>query len=93
MKKVFVMAAMVVAMLGLCSCEKDEPACWEISITETLNFMGQKESFTTTTVMYGTEEEVNAFVKQTTGSSMNGSMGMSVTFDVEKTKLEDSECF
>lgn len=94
MKKTWMIAAAMVAMLSLASCQKEQPACWEVTITEHMKGMGMDEDLSTTTVIYGTESEIDAQVKQLTSTSMS-MPGMQVTFDVDKKKLDKSEadCF
>lgn len=85
----------MVAMLSLASCQKEQPACWEVTITEHMKIMGMEDQrISTTTVIYGTESEIDAQVKQLTGTSMS-MPGAEVTFEVDKKKLDKSEadCF
>ena len=95
MKKTWMIAAAMVAMLSLAACQKEQPACWEVTITEHMKITGmEEETVSTTTVIYGTESEIDAQVKQLTNSSISVP-GAEVTFEVDKKKLDKSEadCF
>lgn len=94
MKKVVVLAAVVASLFAFTSCNKDVKECWEITITQKMDFMGEKETSTTTTYVYGTEDEADAMIKQLTGSSVS-MPGANVSFDAKKKKADkaESDCF
>lgn len=89
MKKIFSCAA-ILAALAFASCKSNTPACWEVTIVEHIEMMGEKHDATTTQLMYGTESEIDAAIKQLTSTQMS-MPGASVTFDVTKKKADKSE--
>lgn len=90
MKKIMIVAALIIAGMSFTACNSNEKACWEVKVVSTMEFMGESESFTTVNYVYGTESEAEAMAKQLQNTTIN-MPGATVKYNVDLKKVDKAE--
>lgn len=90
MKKIVFCVALAMAALSFTSCKDNTPACWEVTIVQHITVMGVTTDNTSVIQKYGTESEIDTFVKTLT-STAGSIAGNTIKFDVTKKKVNKAE--
>lgn len=98
MKKNLMIAAVLVAMLGLASChgqqsKDDTPACWELNVVYKVEMFGMSEKlFEATNYLYGSEAEAAAELKKMSSNEEYKLPGVKVEATKKKLDKSESDC-
>lgn len=92
-KNLFSVAALVLTMTAMVGCNNDvetPKACWEFTVVQHVDFMGEKYDQSITNYVYGSEKDVDQAIKQITSQSVSAP-GMKTTYDATKKQVNKSE--